>query len=104
MTTIIDTGTNQLPASRQGHILTLTLNRPEARNALSENLSPALRTMLAYTAKDDSIGALIITGAGKAFCAGGDVKAMETKAEKPVMTPEERIAQLKQRQRAFPAV
>ena len=104
MTTTIDTGTNQLLANRQGDILTLTLNRPEARNALSENLSPALRTMLARTAKDDSIGALIITGAGKAFCAGGDVKGMETKAEKTVMPPEKRIAQLQERQRTLTGV
>jgi len=104
MATTIDTGTNQLLASRNGDILTLTLNRPEARNALSENLTPALRAMLACTAEDDSIGALIITGAGKAFCAGGDVKGMETKAGELVMTLEERITQLQQRQRTLTGV
>ena len=104
MTTTIDTGTNQLLASQHGDVLTLTLNRPEARNALSEKLSPALRTMLARTAKDDSIGALIITGASKAFCAGGDIKSMGTEAGKTIVTTEERIAQLQQRQRTLTGV
>ena len=82
MATSINTGTEQLLASQDGGILTLTLNRPEARNALSDDLSPALRAMLAQTAKDDNIGALIITGAGTAFCAEGDVKGMGGKLEK----------------------
>ena len=83
MTTSINTGTEQLLASQDGGILTLTLNRPEARNALSDDLSPALRAMLAQTAKDDNIGALIITGAGTAFCAGCYVKGLGGKLENP---------------------
>ena len=104
MATSINTGTEQLLASQDGGILTLTLNRPEARNALSDDLSPALRAMLAQTAKDDNIGALIITGAGTAFCAGGDVKGMGGKLEKNTMSAEERIADLQQRQRALTGV
>ena len=101
MATSIETGTEQLLARQNGGILTLTMNRPEARNALSDDLSPALRTMLARTAKDDKIGALIITGAGTAFCAGGDIKGMGGKIEKKTMSTEERIADLRQRQRAL---
>ena len=103
MATSINTGTEQLLASQDGGILTLTLNRPEARNALSDDLSPALRAMLAQTAKDDNIGALIITGAGTAFCAGGDIKGMGAKLAK-TMSTEKRIADLQQRQRALTGV
>ena len=103
MATSINTGTEQLLASQDGGILTLTLNRPEARNALSDVLSPALRAMLAQTAKDDNIGALIITGAGTAFCAGGDVKGMGGRLEK-TMSTEKRIADLQKRQRALTGV
>jgi 2-(1,2-epoxy-1,2-dihydrophenyl)acetyl-CoA isomerase len=57
-------------------VATLTLNRPESMNALSEALYDALLEALPRLADDMSIGAVVITGAGRAFCAGGDVKAM----------------------------
>ena len=98
---IIDTGTDQLLARQDGGVLVLTLNRPEARNALSDDLSPALRRMLADASQDDSIGALVITGAGTAFCAGGDVKGMGGNTSKKPMTTDERIADLQQRQRTL---
>ena len=53
----------------------ITLNRPEARNAMSPDLTAALRTQIKERGEDDSVGALLITGAGTAFCSGGDVKA-----------------------------
>lgn len=101
---IIDTGTPQLLAHQDEGVLVLTLNRPEARNALSDDLSPALRAMLAWAATDDGIGALLLTGAGTAFCAGGDVKGMGGKSPKTQMTTEDRIADLQQRQRAMTGV
>ena len=97
----IDTGTDQLLARRDGGVLVITFNRPEARNALSDQLSPALRRMLADAAKDDSVGALVLTGEGTAFCAGGDVKGMGGDSSKKAMSAEERIADLQQRQRAL---
>jgi enoyl-CoA hydratase/carnithine racemase len=72
----IDTGTGQLLCTVQDRVMTVTLNRPEARNALSEELSPAFRRMIARAAEDDGVNVLLITGAGGAFCAGGDVKGM----------------------------
>ena len=51
-------------------IATLTLNRPEKMNALSYPLRRALADELAAIAEDDSIGVVILTGAGRAFCAG----------------------------------
>ena len=51
----------------------VTLNRPDARNALSPELSRGLRESIAWAEADDEIGALVITGAGKAFCAGAEL-------------------------------
>ena len=72
----VDTGTEQLLCSIRHGVATLTLNRPEARNALSAELTPALERTIADCDADDTVRALLITGAGTAFCAGGDVKSM----------------------------
>lgn len=59
-----------------GAVARLTLNNPGALNALSDELLAALAAELAALAKDVSIRAVIIAGAGKAFCAGHDLKEM----------------------------
>jgi 2-(1,2-epoxy-1,2-dihydrophenyl)acetyl-CoA isomerase len=56
-----------------GQVGTLTLNRPDALNAMSPNLISELTTAAAWLADRAPIRALIITGAGRAFCSGGDV-------------------------------
>ena len=55
----------------------LTLNRPDAMNALNLELKGALADWLARARYDDSVRAVLVTGAGKAFCAGGDLKEMD---------------------------
>ena len=55
-------------------ITTLTLNRPQSRNALSQGMLDALRQALAAIADDDSVRVVILAGAGPAFCAGHDLK------------------------------
>jgi 2-(1,2-epoxy-1,2-dihydrophenyl)acetyl-CoA isomerase len=55
-------------------VRTLTLNRPEARNALNLELLTALRNELAEALEHDSVRCLVLAGSGKAFCAGADVK------------------------------
>jgi enoyl-CoA hydratase len=57
-------------------IATLTLNRPEARNALNRELRDAIRSAFAALEHDEAIGAVILTGAGAAFCAGLDLKEL----------------------------
>jgi len=57
-------------------VATLTLNRPQARNALNATLVGELDALLGQITRDDSVRALILTGAGGAFCAGGDVRSM----------------------------
>ena len=71
-----DAGTTQLRCCVTNAVATLTLNRPEKRNALSDELTPALREMLARLATDPAVRCIVITGAGTAFCSGGDVSSM----------------------------
>jgi 2-(1,2-epoxy-1,2-dihydrophenyl)acetyl-CoA isomerase len=60
--------------TKQDGVAILTMNRPEARNALSQPMLGALLEALPRLAADPDVGAIVITGAGGAFCAGGDVK------------------------------
>lgn len=100
----VETGTGELLCHIAGRVAILTLNRPEARNALSDNLTPALRRMIKSLGDDPNIGALLITGAGNAFCAGGDVKGMGSGIARPERTLEERVAILQERQRTLTGV
>ena len=97
----IDTGTDQLLCRVQDGVATITFNRPAARNALSDQLSPALRRMIRERDDDPTVRVLLLTGAGTAFCAGGDVKGMGDNSSKAAMSAAERTADLKQRQRAM---
>ena len=96
----IDTGTPELLCLVRERVAVATLNRPQARNALSDNLTPALRRMVKRCADDPDIGALLITGAGAAFCAGGDIKSMGGSSSKGV-SQDERIENLRQKQRTL---
>lgn len=62
--------------SVQDGIGTITLNRPEARNALNQAMRPALAAAIAQMRDDAQVHAVILTGAGGAFCSGGDISAM----------------------------
>src|SRR6266508_1795774 len=66
----------QEPVLRQqyGNILEITLNRPEVYNALDLDMMKLLGEALSYAAADSSIKGVLLTGKGKAFCAGGDLK------------------------------
>ena len=66
--------TDQLIETFEDGIATLTMNRPEARNALTGELLAALSAAAPRLALDPQVRAVVITGAGGAFCAGGDVK------------------------------
>lgn len=59
-----------------GGIATLTMNRPEARNAFSDEMRAGFADVVPRIAADDSVCAVILTGAGGAFCAGGDIRSM----------------------------
>jgi len=72
----IDTGTDHVLGRVEEGVAWITLNRPERRNALSNAMLRGLETALAEAERDDAVRALVLTGAGGAFCAGGDVKEM----------------------------
>jgi enoyl-CoA hydratase/carnithine racemase len=68
---------NDLRVERIGPVLRLTLNRPDAMNAMSLPMLQALASAVAAARDDDTVQVLLITGEGKAFCAGADLKAFE---------------------------
>jgi len=97
----IDTGTDELLCVIRDRVAIITLNRPEARNALSDNLSPALRAMIKTCGENPEVGVLLLTGAGSAFCAGGNVKGMGAHRDKAklAMSFDDKVADLQERQR-----
>lgn len=83
---------------KEGPLCFLTLNRPEAANAFNLSMIHALCDELDQLLDDDSVRVVIITGAGKAFCAGGDLSAMVNKTD---MFAGESAALAKQYQRGI---
>ena len=68
--------TTDLIATLEERVLTLTLNRPSKLNALSQDMMLAAIEQLQHAATDPEVGAVVVTGAGRGFCAGGDVTTM----------------------------
>ncbi len=73
---VIETGTEDLLAHVEDRVATITMNRPARRNALSGEMLVALEAVLAEVEVARDVGCVVLTGAGGAFCAGGDVKGM----------------------------
>ena len=78
-------------------VAVLTLNRPDRLNAMSRPMLDALLEALPRLAEDPTIGVVVLTGAGRGFCAGGDVKAMAEGHELGGQTMEERAQALRSR-------
>jgi 2-(1,2-epoxy-1,2-dihydrophenyl)acetyl-CoA isomerase len=94
----MNTGTEQLLCEIEDGVATITLNRPEKRNALSSELTPALRETLLAVEHDPAVRCVIVTGAGNAFCSGGDVSGMGGNAPgaaDPARTVDDAIRRLK---------
>jgi len=85
----IETGTGDLLCRIERRVGVVTLNRPEARNALTWDMKAALVEMVPRLGADPAVGCLLLTGAGGAFCAGGDTKGMAREGKPP--SPEERM-------------
>ena len=88
-----ETGTGQLVCRVEDRVAVVTLNRPEARNALTLEMKRALAALLPALGGDPGVGCVLLTGAGGAFCAGGDTKMMARDGKPP--SPEERKRQLR---------
>src|SRR6266478_2190881 len=78
-------------------VAVLTLNRPERLNAMSRPMLDGLLEALPRLAEDGAVGVVVLTGAGRGFCAGGDVKAMAEGSEMGGVTLEERAHALRGR-------
>ena len=75
----------------ENRVAVLTMNRPERLNALTRDMMQALLARLSSCAINDAVGCVVLTGAGGAFCSGGDVRAQaKVAAEGTVETPEQR--------------
>jgi enoyl-CoA hydratase/carnithine racemase len=68
-----------LIVTQENFQLMITLNRPQASNAFSDDMIASLVRVLRHADQDQNIRVILVTGAGKNFCAGGDIKAMENK-------------------------
>jgi 2-(1,2-epoxy-1,2-dihydrophenyl)acetyl-CoA isomerase len=69
---------------REGQVAIVTLNRPDTLNALNADLMQRLPDDLRVVAEDDAVRCVILTGAGRGFCSGGDVKAISSLADRLV--------------------
>ena len=91
--------TQHLMAERRDGVLYLTMNQPAKLNALSDDMMAGLLDELGRAALDPEVGCVVLTGAGRGFCAGGDVSRMRDRNESAAngagLTPELRMAQLR---------
>jgi 2-(1,2-epoxy-1,2-dihydrophenyl)acetyl-CoA isomerase len=80
--------------TRDGPVATLTLNRPDALNALDFAMVDALVARTAEVAADDSLHVVVLRGAGKHFMAGGDIRTFATELDKPPAARSERFLRM----------
>ncbi len=72
--------------SRNNFVCTLTLNRPERLNALNSTMLEEFRATLEDANRDDSVGAIVLTGTGSSFCSGDDLKEFDEQSSNPKHT------------------
>ncbi len=87
--------TDYLLERKEGRVAILTMNRPDRLNAMTGAMLDGLLEALSRLGSDPDTGCVILTGAGRGFCAGGDVKAMAEGTEFPDATMEGKAQQLR---------
>jgi len=85
-----ETGTDEVLCEVRDRVATITLNRPDAKNALTMDMKEALYLLVRDLEDDPEVGSLVLTGAGSAFSAGGDTKRMQKEGKPPVMEDRQR--------------
>ena len=85
-----ETGTSEVLCAVRERVATITLNRPEAKNAMTMDMKEALYCLVRDLEDDPAVGCLLLTGAGDAFSAGGDTKRMQRDGKPPVMEDRQR--------------
>src|ERR1700761_2143834 len=88
----LETGTEDLLGWVEDGVAVLSFNRPEARNALSEGMYVGFAAALPVIAERSDIGCRVVTGEGRAFCAGGDVKGFNARNNSTAPEPRSREA------------
>jgi 2-(1,2-epoxy-1,2-dihydrophenyl)acetyl-CoA isomerase len=89
------TGTDVVRVAVRDRVAVITLHRPERRNALHPEMYEPIRRALAEFADAPDVGCIVLTGAGSAFCAGGDVRdGRARRADGAPLPPDERVARL----------
>lgn len=86
---------------RDGDVAVLRLNDPERRNAMSQAMGEAFAGHMAALAEDDSLRALILTGAGRAFSAGGDLGMIQGRADQGASRPGQARRAIRETMRSF---
>src|SRR5215218_9278042 len=76
---------SEILINQENSICYLTLNRPEKRNALNDALVDSLKNALREAERNDEIRAIVIKGAGKDFCSGADLSALQKISESNVL-------------------
>jgi len=88
--------TEELLIHREKGVAVLTLNRPERLNAMTKSMMRSLLAELTACATDETVRCVVLTGAGRAFCAGGDVRVQaDAAASGTDQTPEQRADELR---------
>ena len=79
---------SELLESLDGGVLTLTFNRPERQNAMTDTMSQALTEAVFRAADDPAVRCVVLTGAGRTFCGGGDLSELPSDDNSTVSTDE----------------
>ncbi|MCQ2558492.1 MAG: enoyl-CoA hydratase/isomerase family protein [Oscillospiraceae bacterium] len=87
--------------TQDGRVATITLDRPDCLNAVSTEVAIEIMDAIRALDADDSVGAIVITGAGKHFCAGGDIRLMKKYCDERVYLNASRLAPLQQMVKAL---
>ncbi|MFC1965650.1 enoyl-CoA hydratase/isomerase family protein [Chloroflexota bacterium] len=87
--------------TKEEGIATITLNRPDARNSYIPEMLEGIFYAMKDAAEDDGVRVLVLTGAGQAFCAGADVKAMAERVDRTSGEHREREQRVIEKQRVF---
>lgn len=84
-----DTGvptTDRIEIERHGGVAVIALNRPDVLNAMDDALRSELVEIIDWAAQDEKVRAIVLTGRGRSFCAGGDIAAMQERLKAPIGT------------------
>jgi enoyl-CoA hydratase len=85
---------DKVKVTQDGRLLTVAFNRPERLNAVGDGMGDQFEEVLTIVREDDSVGAVLVRGEGRAFCAGGDVKEFDQEAQSGATPPAKKVYSL----------